>query len=95
MVAIPKSFNIPSGTKLRPRLTKNGLYYEFVDEDDFFDFDEEILKDLILQGYESTDLIKKFHKIKKNIPLALDELVAETKESTPLSKEEAAKEFGL
>ena len=43
MVAIPKSFDIASGTKLRPQLTRNGI---FVEDDDFFDFDEDILRDL-------------------------------------------------
>ncbi|QNQ81126.1 toxin-antitoxin system [Lactobacillus sp. PV034] len=95
MVAIPKSFNISSGTKLRPKLTKKGIYYEFVDEDNFFDFDEDILKDLITQGYEGADLIKQFHKMKKTIPAALNTLVTETEDTTPLTKEEAAKEFGI
>ncbi|QTQ40816.1 toxin-antitoxin system [Lactobacillus taiwanensis] len=94
MVAIPKSFDIASGTKLRPKLTRNGIYYEFVD-DDFFDFDEDILRDLVSQGYEGTELINKFSKIKRAIPSALDRLVEEAKESKPLSKEEAAREFGI
>lgn len=95
MVAIPKSFDIASGTKLRPKLTRNGIYYEFVDDDDFFDFDEDILRDLVSQGYEGTELINQFSKIKREIPSALDRLVEEAKESKPLSKEEAAKEFGI
>ena len=32
MVAIPKSFDIALGTKLRPQLTRNGIYYEFVED---------------------------------------------------------------
>lgn len=95
MVAIPKSFAIASGTRLKPKLTRNGIYYEFVNDDDFFDFDEEILKDLISQGYEGNELIDQFKKMKKSIPSALDQLVEEAKESKPLTKEEAAKEFGI
>ena len=95
MVAIPKSFDIASGTKLRPQLTRNGIYYEFVEDDDFFDFDEDILRDLVSQGYEGTELISQFSKMKKAIPGALDRLVEETKEAKPLSKEEAAREFGI
>ena len=38
MVTIPKSFNVGEGVTLRPRLTDRGIFYEFVDEDDFFDF---------------------------------------------------------
>ncbi|AHA97284.1 toxin-antitoxin system [Lactobacillus johnsonii N6.2] len=92
MVAIPKSFDIASGTKLRPQLTRNGI---FVEDDDFFDFDEDILRDLVSQGYEGTELISQFSKMKKAIPGALDRLVEETREAKPLSKEEAAREFGI
>lgn len=95
MLTIPKSFDIPAGTVVKPRLTKNGIYYEFVKDDDFFDFDEEILKDLVSQGYEGKDLIKRFSKIKKAIPKALDKLVENAKANGPLTKEEATKEFGL
>ncbi|WP_195921910.1 toxin-antitoxin system [Lactobacillus crispatus] len=95
MLTIPKAFNIPAGTKLKPRLTKNGIYYEFVEDVDFFDFDEEILKDLVSQGYEGQDLIKEFSRMKKEIPKALDKLVEDARANGPLSKEEAAKEFGL
>jgi len=92
MVAIPKSFDIASGTKLRPQLTRNGI---FVEDDDFFDFDEDILRDLVSQGYEGTELISQFSKMKKAIPGALDRLVEETREAKPLSNEEAAREFGI
>ncbi|QNQ81659.1 toxin-antitoxin system [Lactobacillus sp. PV037] len=95
MVAIPKAFNISSGTKLRPKLTKKGIFYEFVEADDFFDFDEEILKDLISQGYEGNELIKQFRLMKNNIPLGLEELESEARKTSPLSKEQAMKEFGL
>lgn len=94
MLTIPRSFNIPAGTKVKPRLTKNGIYYEFVD-DDFFDFDEDILKDLVSQGYEGQELIDHFSRMKKAIPHALDKLVEEAKADGPLTKEQAGKEFGL
>lgn len=87
MLTIPKSFNIPAGTKVMPRLTKNGIYYEFVKDDDFFNFDEDILKDLVAQGYEGQELIAHFSQMKKLIPKALDRLTKEAKEDGPLIKE--------
>lgn len=96
-VTVPKSFNVGEGVKLRPRLTDKGIFYEFVNEDDFFDFDEDILKDLVKQGYEGQNLIKEFKKLKKNIPEAMDKLIGEaTNENMgSISKEEFEKEIGL
>lgn len=98
-VTVPKSFNISVGTKLRPRLTDKGIFYEFVNEDDFFDFDEDILKDLVNQGYSGQDLIKKFKEMKKNIPAAMDKLIEEAEDeaanNAPMSKEEFEKAIGL
>ncbi|MED3982372.1 hypothetical protein [Priestia megaterium] len=45
------------------------------------DFSEDILKDLVTQGYQGDDLIKEFSRVKSNIPRALD-----------LMKEEAMQE---
>jgi|SRR5699024_1186434 len=97
MVTIPKSFNISEGVKLRPRLTNKGIFYEFVDDDDFFDFDEDILKDLVKKGYEGLTLISEFKKMKANIPTAMDKLIEEAgKENVgSMSKEEFEKEIGL
>ena len=96
-VTVPKSFHLGEGVKLRPRLTDKGIFYEFVNEDDFFDFDEDILKDLVKQGYEGQNLVKEFKNLKKNIPEAMDKLIGEaTNENMgSISKEEFEKEIGL
>lgn len=98
-VTVPKAFNVREGTKLRPRLTDKGIFYEFVNEDDFFDFDEDILKDLVAQGYEGQKLISKFKEMKKDIPTAMDKLIdaaeKEAANSNPMSREEFEKEIGL
>lgn len=73
-------------------LAKNSTYHA---DDDFFDFDKDILKDLISQGYEGQELIDHFSKMKNAIPHALDKLVEEAKADGPLTKEQAGKEFGL
>lgn len=85
MLTIPSSFNIPAGTKFKPYLTTKGIYYKFVD-DDFFDFDEDILKDLVSQGYEGQELIDRFSKMKKAIPRALDKLIEDAKADGHLTK---------
>lgn len=96
-VTVPKSFNVGEGVKLRPRLTDKGIFYEFVNDDDFFDFDEDILKDLVSQGFEGQKLISEFKKMKKNIPAAMDKLIdeAENEKLGVMSKEEFEKEIGL
>ncbi len=49
-VTIPASFKIPAGTHFLPKLTPNGIFYEFVKDDKAFDFDTDILRDLIKKG---------------------------------------------
>lgn len=96
MVTIPKSFNVGEGISLRPRLTDRGIFYEFVNEDNFFDFDEDILKDLVNQGYEGQELISKFKKMKKDIPAAMDNLIKKTTSNAhSMSREAFEKEIGL
>lgn len=96
-VTVPKSFNVGEGVKLRPRLTDKGIFYEFVNEDDFFDFDEDILKDLVSRGYEGQELINEFKQMKKNVPVAMDKLINEAEKDNlgVMSKEEFEKEIGL
>ncbi len=94
-LTIPASFNIPVGTRVEPKLTPNGIFYEFVKDDDFFDFDTDILKDLISEGYEGQKLITEFQKMKKQIPKAMDKLRKEAEKEPAMTKEEVEKELGL
>lgn len=94
-ITIPAAFNIPAGTRLQPKLTPNGIFYEFVKDDETLDFDTDILRDLINQGYEGTKLLKQFQKMKKAIPEAMDKLREEAEREPAISKKEAEKEFGL
>ncbi|MCI1290151.1 MAG: toxin-antitoxin system [Lactobacillus sp.] len=99
MLTVPKDFHIKAGTVVKPHLTSEGIFYEFVKQDDFFDFDEEILKDLVAQGLTGQELVNKFSYIKRGLPKAMDKLIQETEEEVkntkPLTKEEAAREIGL
>lgn len=94
-LTVPASFNIPVGTKVEPKLTQEGIFYKFIKDDNFFDFDREILSDLISQGYEGKGLIDKFEEIKKQIPQVLQNLSKEAESEPILTKEEAMKEFDL
>lgn len=94
-LTVPASFNIPAGTKMAPKLTPNGIFYEFVRDDNTLDFDTNILKDLIKQGYEGKQLLNKFQIMKKQIPQALDFLQKEAAKEPAMTKKDAVKEFGL
>ncbi|NRN89815.1 toxin-antitoxin system [Lactobacillus helveticus] len=92
-VSIPASFKIPAGTHFLPKLTPKGIFYEFVKDDKACDFDTDILRDLINQGYEGTKLLKQFQKMKKSIPEAMNKLRKEAEREPAMSKKEAEIEF--
>lgn len=96
MVTIPKSFHVPAGVTLQPKLTDKGIFYEFVDDDSFFDFDEDILEDLVDEGLEGKELINQFKERKNKLPAAMDKLIGEaTETSSPMTKKQLEKEIGL
>ena len=59
------------------------------------DFDENILQDLVHQGYEGQELITQFKKMKKQLPKAMDRLIEDSDDGVTMTKEEAAKAIGL
>lgn len=96
MVTVPKSFHVPAGVTLRPKLTDKGIFYEFVNDDTFFDFDENILKDLVSEGFEGESLIQQFKKRKKEIPVAMDKMISEAETDTkPMTQKKIEKKIGL
>lgn len=50
------------------------------------DFSEDILRDLVGQGYTGDELIQKFSKMKRNIPKALDYMKKETQKQPMVSE---------
>lgn len=83
-------------------LSKKAPVFEIKSKEDFekfFDeeFDDDILKDLIDQGYTGKKLIDKFEKTKKKLSVAMDKLIdeAENEKLGVMSKEEFEKEIGL
>ena len=94
-LTVPKEFNIKVGIVVEARLTKNGIFYEFVD-DDSMDFGLQLLEDLISEGYTDQDLLAEFKKRKKNLPHALDKLKEQTlAEEKVMNKADLEKEIGL
>ena len=64
--------------------------------DDFFNFDEDIRKDLIEQGYKGEQLTSKFEKMKKKMSIAMDELIEEAEDDNhSMDKKEFEKEIVL
>lgn len=54
-----------SKTEKSTKVNLNEAHGKSMNDDDFFDFNEEILKDLISQGYEGQQLLTEFKKTKK------------------------------
>lgn len=65
-------------------------------QDNFWNFDNQILKDLSSEGYEGEELLKKFKVAKENIPSAIDKIATDIDSNAkPISKNALAKEIGL
>lgn len=96
VVTVPSAFHIKENTVLKPRLTSEGILYEFVDEpDDSLDFDVDILRDLTNKGLTGEELITEFTRMKKAIPKAMDKLAQEAEKEPVMTEEELRKEIGL
>ena len=96
-VTIPSEYNIPAGAKLKPELKNDGIFYKFVDDNkNFLNFDEDILKDIVDEGYQGDKLVKEFLQRKSRLQGAFDSIAKDTLENNkPQTKEELAKEIGL
>lgn len=96
-LTVPKEFKIGEGVTMEPKLLPNGIFYEFsTPENEFLDFDTEILKDLISEGVETEYLVSEFTKRKEEIPRAFEKITTETlKNESIMTREELEKEIGL
>lgn len=94
-LTVPQSFHIGAGVNTNPILTSNGIFYEFMDNDEFWDFDIDILQDLVKQGYQGTDLVSHFKVLKSDVPSALDKLIKDAEEQPTMTKSAFEKEIGL
>ena len=97
MLTVPKEFNIPTGVDVEAKLVENGILYEFVEpKKEFFDFSEDILSDIIAEGYDTKDMLTEFKRRKKELTSAFRTISKDTVENAkPMSKEELATQIGL
>ncbi|GAB2025955.1 hypothetical protein OfM1_20280 [Lactovum odontotermitis] len=94
-LTVPKSFHIKEGVVVEPELKNDGIFYRFVKEDQFFDYDADILRDLISDGLAGEELIAAFKEKKRKIPLAFEAIKKEASKAKPMSRKEFEREIGL
>lgn len=97
MITVPSEFNIGEGIVVEPELKDNGIFYKFISpSDNEIDFSIQLLKELVGEGIEGSELIKEFQKRKSLIPKLLLNIADETMEKgSVMSKEELRNEIGL
>ncbi|MBO1308825.1 toxin-antitoxin system [Enterococcus sp. 669A] len=93
-VTVPKEFNIDEDMTMEAKLFPTGIFYEFIkSEDDFLDFDTEVLHELVSQGVTGEDLVNKFSQRKKEVSKALQKLSVETMSEPIMTRTELEKEI--
>ncbi|MGX7015064.1 AbrB/MazE/SpoVT family DNA-binding domain-containing protein [Vagococcus silagei] len=97
MLTVPKEFDVPNGVEVEAKLVENGIFYEFVEpRKEFFDFSEDILSDILSEGYSKQDILKEFKNRKSKLTSAFRSIAEDTvSNSKPMTKEEFATEIGL
>ncbi len=77
-INIPKEFydTLHIGTEMIAELHGNSIVLKPVKENNV-DFSEEILADIIAEGYTGENILKEFHFRKAQIPAVIDELIEE------------------
>ncbi|MHC5269477.1 AbrB/MazE/SpoVT family DNA-binding domain-containing protein [Enterococcus sp. LJL98] len=97
MLTVPREFDVPNGVEVEAKLVENGIFYEFVTpKKEFFDFSEDILSDILSEGYQNQEILKEFKSRKAQLTSALRTIGEETVASSKaMTKEELAKEIGL
>ncbi|MFD1465773.1 hypothetical protein ACFQ4L_06830 [Lapidilactobacillus mulanensis] len=93
-LTVPSSFKIAEGTAVRPRMTSKGIFYEFIDEDEFLDFDEDILKDILREDIDKGQILTEFKIRKDKIADAFDQIEQETPDRS-ITRESLAQDIGL
>ena len=97
MLTVPKEFDIPNGVEVEAKLVENGILYEFVEpKKEFFDFSEDVLADILSEGYSKQEILKEFRNRKNELTSAFRFIAEDTvANSKPMTKEELAAEIGL
>ena len=88
-LSIPKEFydDLGIGDEVVMEVKNNSLLIKPIKEG-FEDFSEEILKELVSEGYEGENLITEFKNRKSMIKPAIERMIAETREQDYVTVEE-------
>ncbi len=97
MLTVPKEFDVPSGVEVEAKLVENGIFYEFIEpKKEFFDFSEDVLADIISEGYDKEEILQEFKKRKLELTSVFQSIAEDTAmNAKPMTKEELAAEIGL
>ncbi len=97
MLTVPKDFNVPNGVEVEAKLVENGILYEFVEpQKEFYDFSEDILSDIIAEGYDKDEILVEFKNRKNKMHSSFIDIAEDTlTNSKVMTKEELATEIGL
>ena len=87
MLTVPKDFNVPNGVEVE----------EFVEpQKEFYDFSEDILSDIIAEGYDKDEILVEFKNRKNKMHSSFRDIAEDTlTNSKVMTKEELATEIGL
>ncbi|MFD1420697.1 toxin-antitoxin system [Lactiplantibacillus songbeiensis] len=95
-LTVPSKFNIQAGVTVEPELTTEGIFYRFTDDNPIFNFDADILTDLIAEGTPTYNLVHEFKKRQQSVPQTFEKIAKETlANEAPLSKSDFEHEIGL
>ncbi|WP_213183107.1 AbrB/MazE/SpoVT family DNA-binding domain-containing protein [Enterococcus lactis] len=97
MLTVPKDFNVPNGVEVEAKLVENGILYEFVEpQKEFYDFSEDILSDILAEGYDKDEILVEFKNRKNKMHSSFRDIAEDTlTNSKVMTKEELATEIGL
>lgn len=97
MLTVPKDFNVPNGIEVEAKLVENSILYEFVEpQKEFYDFSEDILSDILAEGYDKDDILVEFRNRKSKMQASFKNIAEDTlTTSKAMTKEELATEIGL
>ena len=86
-ITIPKYFydRLEMGNEVVCELRENEIVLRAVPQSE--DFSEEILKDLVAQGFEGQDLIREFQRIRSQIRPAVEKMIEESERAAKTMKE--------
>jgi translation elongation factor EF-Ts len=103
MLTVPSDFKLPEGVSVEPELQSDGIFYRFVRKTDiFFDFDSEILSDVLDEGLtDKEQILAAFKKRKQEISSAWQVIAEDARENIRtgktvlMTREELEEEIGL